>query len=287
VCAPQAWHFSEVELTSENKRIAKPGYYDVILGSASLLLSFVAMRGAYLMEISAPQLSPVDEALRLQALRPYQLFNTMQDETFAELVRLAAKLFNVPVGIIAFVEEEEVRFGLNYGLDPELDRVSRGETLCSVAMLHEETSVFENLHEQPCDLINPALVQRLKLGFYAGSALRTPEGHSIGVLCVIDHKPRHFTPIEADLLRRLATVVMSLLNLRLHLLQQPTWNQRLWAGVYAHIDTSITRLETLASLASWEEQLDSPAARSYATSTHEEILRVIDVLTAHIEALLV
>ena len=233
-----------------------------------------------------PLLMPLAESQRLEALHPYQLFNTMQDETFAELVRLAAKLFNVPVGIIAFVEKEEVRFGLNYGLDPALDRVNRWETLCSVAMLHEETSVFENLREQPCDLINPALVQQLNLGFYAGSALRTKEGYPIGVLCVIDHKPRSFSPTEADLLERLAAVVMSLLDLRLHLLQQPTWNQQLWAGIYGRIEASVTRLETLAALASWEDTDDTDAAQSYRLSAHDETLRIIAVLTEQIRALL-
>ena len=237
------------------------------------------------MENSFPTLIPVSEALRLQALRPYQLFNTMRDETFTELVRLAAKLFNVPIGIIAFVEAEEVRFGLNYGLDPEVDRVNRWETLCSVAMLHEESSVFENLKEQPCDLINPGLVQRLNLGFYAGSALRTKEGYSVGVLCVIDHKPRTFSPAEGDLLERLAAVVMSLLGLRLQLLQKPTWNQELWAGIYGRIESSVTRLETLAGLASWEESADSEAAVTYGQATQEEILRVIEVLTEQIQAL--
>lgn len=229
--------------------------------------------------------SPVLEAMRLQALQPYQLFNTMRDETFTELVRLAAKLFNVPIGIIAFVEDEEVRFGLNYGLDPEMDRVNRWETLCSVAMLHDETSVFENLQAQPCDLINPGLVQRLNLGFYAGSALRTKEGYSVGVLCVIDHKPRTFSPAEANLLERLAAVVMSLLDLRLQLLQEPSWNQDLWAAIYERIESSVTRLETLASLASWEKTADSEAAVAYSQSTQEEILRVIAVLTEQIQAL--
>lgn len=234
---------------------------------------------------SANPLLPLTEPLRLEALRPYQVYNTMQDETFVELVRLAAKLFNVPIGIIAFVEAEEVRFGLNYGLAPDVDRVNRWETLCSVAMLHEEISVFEDLRDYPCDLINPMLVQRLNLRFYAGSALRTAEGHSIGVLCVIDHKPRRFSPAEADLLQRLAGAVMSLLDLRLHLLQQPTWNQRLWAGVYASIGTSITRLETLVALASWETQPDTPAAQAYQASALGEIVQIIDVLTDHIRAL--
>jgi GAF domain-containing protein len=226
---------------------------------------------------------PLAESLRLQALRPYQLFNTMQDETFSELVRLAAKLFNVPVGIVAFVEEDEVRFGLNYGLDPTLDRVNRWETLCSVAMLHEGTSVFEDLRARPCDLINPALVQQLNLGFYAGAALRTKEGYSIGVLCVIDHEPRSFSPPEAALLEQLAAVVMSLLDLRLQLLLQPTWNQQLWASIYARIEASVTRLETLASLASWEETDDSEAAQSYRRSAHEEITHVIAVLHEQIK----
>ncbi|MVN77775.1 GAF domain-containing protein [Hymenobacter sp. HMF4947] len=227
---------------------------------------------------------PLAEARRLQALRPYQLFNTMRDETFAELVRLTAKLFNVPIGIIAFVEENEVRFGLNYGLDPAMDRVNRWQTLCSVAMLNQETSVFENLHDQPCDLINPTLVHELSLGFYAGSALRTHDGYPIGVLCVIDQKPRSFSSAEAAILERLAAVVMSLLDLRLHLQQQPTWNQQLWERIYTRIDTSVTRLETLAALANWEEQEDSPAALAYQQSTQEEILRVIAVLTEQIQA---
>lgn len=233
--------------------------------------------------MSSTLLLPLPEALRLEALRPYQLFNTMQDDTFSELVRLSAKLFNVPVGIIAFVEEDDVRFGLNYGLDPNLDRVDRWETLCSVAMLHEGTSVFEDLHQRPCDLINPELVTRLNLGFYAGSALRTKEGYSIGVLCVIDHKPRSFSADEATLLERLAAVVMSLLDLRLHLIQQPTWNEQLWADIYSRIELSVTRLETLAALASWEEEEDSEAAQSYRRSTHEEVMQVIGVLDEQIK----
>jgi hypothetical protein len=228
--------------------------------------------------MKSTELLPFDEQLRLEALRPYQLFNTMQDETFTELVRLSAKLFNVPVGIIAFVEAETVRFGLNHGLPPELDRVNRWETLCSVAMLNESVSVYEDLHTRPCDLINPGLVQRLNLGFYAGVTLRTTSGFPIGVLCVIDHKARVFHPEESALLERLAVVVMTLLDLRLHLLQQPTWNQQLWTKVYARIESSVNRLETLASLASWEAGEDSTAARSYRDSTHDEIMRVISVL---------
>jgi sigma54-dependent transcription regulator len=78
---------------------------------------------------------------------------------------------------------------------------------------------------------------------------------------------------------------MSLLDLRLHLLQQPTWNQRLWAGIYERIDSSVTRIETLAGLASWEDDDTSEAAQAYRRSTQEEVLQIIAVLTEQIRAL--
>jgi GAF domain-containing protein len=221
---------------------------------------------------------PLSESQRLQALRPYQLYSTMDDESFSELVRLAAKLFRVPIGIIAFVEAEEVRFGLNYGLEPGMDRVNRWETLCSIAMLQEETSVFENLHDQPCDLINPGLVHQLHLGFYAGAALRTKEGFPIGVLCIIDQKARSFSQREALVLEQLAAVVMSLLDLRLHLLQQPSWNQLLWQSIYTRIEASISRLEALANLSDRHELEDQFTAS-------QEMLRIIAVLAEQIQAL--
>ncbi|WP_165903904.1 GAF domain-containing protein [Hymenobacter gummosus] len=238
-----------------------------------------------MMMFPAPHPLPLDEAARLQALRPYQLLNTMQDETFAELVRLTAKLFHVPVCIVALVEEDQVRFGLNHGLPADMDRVNRWETLCSVALLGEGVTVFENLHAEPCALINPGLVQNLHLGFYAGHTLRTADGQPIGVLCVIDYQPRPFRASESALLGQLAAVVMSLLDLRVALVQQPRWNQELWAAIYARIEDSVQRLETLAALAGWEDTADSANARAYQESTHAEMLRIVEVLGQQIQAL--
>lgn len=234
-----------------------------------------------MMPFSAPL--PLDEAARLLALRPYQLLNSMQDETFAELVRLTAKLFRVPVCIVALVEEDEVRFGLNHGLSADMDRVNRWETLCSVALLDEGVTVFNDLHAEPCTLIHPGLVQRLNLGFYAGQTLRAPGGQPIGVLCVIDYQARPFSAPESALLEQLAAVVMSLMDLRVTLVQQPRWNQQLWAAIYARIEDSVARLETLAALAHEEEPADT-TAQAYRGSTHEEIRRVVEVLHQQIRA---
>lgn len=226
--------------------------------------------------MSKPLLAPLplDETDRLRALRPYQLLNTLHDETFTELVRLTAKLFRVPVCIMALLEEEVMRFGLNYGLPPDLDRVDRDETLCSVALQTTGTTVFNDLHTSPCALINPALVQRLNLGFYAGHALRTADGHPIGVLCVIDHVPRAFSATDSALLESLTTVVMSLLELRAARTQQPRWNQDLWADVYRRIEGSVTRLESLAAHSTPADQLVNT----------DEIRHIIAILQNQIHA---
>jgi len=47
--------------------------------------------------------------------------------------------------------------------------------------------------------------------FYAGYPLEAPEGVRVGALCVVDTKPRRFSPAEASLLRDLALRVQAVL----------------------------------------------------------------------------
>ena len=42
------------------------------------------------------------------------------------------------------------------------------------------------------------------LRFYAGHPVESPDGHRIGVLAVVDTKPRTFSPAELSLLRNFA-----------------------------------------------------------------------------------
>lgn len=53
------------------------------------------------------------------------------------------------------------------------------------------------------------MVGECKIRFYAGAPLRTPNGHNIGSLCLIDDQPRsEFTPRQRHTLKEFAQIVM-------------------------------------------------------------------------------
>ncbi|UOG77098.1 GAF domain-containing protein [Hymenobacter tibetensis] len=223
-------------------------------------------------------LRPADEAHRLLALRPYQLITAEPDPLLDEVVRLTASLFSTPIAIVALVEDTTVHFGLNVGLPAGTQRERREESVCSVAILQEETTVYENLPINPCELAEPGLIDRLDLQFYAGHPLLTADRQPVGVLCVLDHHPRQFDYEDRALLVRLAELVMQLMDLRLTSTYKPEVGASMWNRLYDRVEASVNRLGTLAALAQWEENSETEVAVAYRLSTREEIGRVLDAL---------
>jgi GAF domain-containing protein len=226
-------------------------------------------------------LVPATDSHRLAALAPYLLLGSAPDAVFDEVVRLTAKLFQVPIALVSLVEEGSVWFKANFGLG-DAERVARNESICSVAILQDETTVYHDLSREPCHLTDPSVARAQNLRFYAGHPLRTADGQAIGALCIIDRQPRVLTSAEQARLQALAALVMKLLDLRLALHQQPERSSATWLQLYQHLDLSLTRLDTLTELASWEETLDTPAARHYQTALDEEAALVTQALDRQI-----
>lgn len=225
------------------------------------------------------RLLPIVPARHRPSQPPPQVLQTTQDETFAEFLRLTAKLFQVPVVLLALAEEGALQVGCAYGLDAALTQT---KLLGSLALLHAEWRVVENLHAAPCELLSPCFSAQRQVGFYASHRLRTQEGQVLGVLCLLDYQPRTFHPLEVDVLTQLATLALSLLDLRLLLLQQPTGNQQLWQGIAGRLRSSTSRLKTLAALARWEEQAGSITSPTYQHALYEEVLHLLRGLTDHL-----
>lgn len=228
-------------------------------------------------------LIPANDTQRVAALHAYHLLGTPPDALFDEIVRLVAQLFAVPIALISLVTESTVEFKGNFGLTG-VSAVERQDSICSVAVLQDVTTVFENLHADPCQLINQTAAQQLKLGFYAGHPLQTAAGYNIGTLCILDHHPRPIAEAEQRQLAALADIVLQLFDLRLAVLPLPAAAPALWEAIYSRITTSLTRIETLRALGQWEESSTTDGAQQYQRSIEEEAQLIIQVLSAEIRA---
>lgn len=150
---------------------------------------------------------PVNDEERVTALHSYHILHTEPEMFFNNLASIMAQCFEVPIALVTFVDKEQVFFKANVGMNGTT-YFPRGISLCSLVILEDEPTIFENTLDEPCLLANPLVAGELGLRFYAGAPLVTDEGYNIGTVCVVDKQPRSFSDSEKDLLKRFAQAVM-------------------------------------------------------------------------------
>ncbi|MBF9237350.1 GAF domain-containing protein [Hymenobacter sp. BT683] len=232
-----------------------------------------------------PGLIPSYEHERLVALQPYQVMSTPGQELFNDFVSIVAKLFDMPIALVSLVRAEDVVFIGNKGL-PEALVVDREDSMCSVAILNDGLTEFKDVAAEPCALVNPRVAQQMHLGFYAGQALRTPNGQAVGSLCIIDRRPRELTSLEGSLLKELALVAQELLRLQAAQAANPTLVPELRARLEGPVQQSLTRLTTLAELRQWESSADTDEAQRYVESRLDEARYLAQTLYRELQAAL-
>ncbi|MVN74777.1 GAF domain-containing protein [Hymenobacter sp. HMF4947] len=236
-------------------------------------------------------LIPANDRERLLALAPYRVLGTAPDAVFDEIIRLTAKLFDVPIALVSLVEEGSVWFKANFGL-AGVERVARNESVCSVAILQEETTIYQDLHADPCQLTDARAAEALQMRFYAGHPLQDHTGHNIGALCVIDRQPRQFSATEQHRLQRLARVVMQLLEIGNSLVPaSPPRAYRRYVGYAVRPPGHVAQPPRHPGRISQLGRLSpaTPAALNYQQSREEESIVIIQALeqqVAHIQATL-
>lgn len=162
--------------------------------------------------MSAHDPTKIDEA-RLSALRQYDILDSAQEPGFDRIVRLAQRLFDVPISLISFVDRDRQWFKAQAGwLGTE---TPRAQALCSIAVASRQTLIIPDALQDPRFEANPLVQQEGGIRFYAGAPLITAEGFALGTICVVDTAPRPaLTPDQEAILTDLAAAVMSELELR-------------------------------------------------------------------------
>jgi diguanylate cyclase (GGDEF)-like protein len=157
---------------------------------------------------------PSDELQRLRDLERFGLADLSSDEHFERIVALARTVFHVPMAAISLVEADRQRFLASAGLD--VSETPRSMAFCAHAIADNDVLVVPDALGDERFAANPLVLGPPHIRFYAGAPLRTPEGHNLGTLCVIDRQPQQPDPLQIHQLQWLAELAMRELELRRH-----------------------------------------------------------------------
>jgi CheY-like chemotaxis protein len=148
---------------------------------------------------------PENEGSRLESLHGFRILGTACEQAFDDIAHLAALMCDVPVAVIAFIDEQRVWFKAKVGL--ELDEIPRDDSFCAHAILRSDVLIVPDpISDQR--FVSSFLVQQMGIRFYAGIPLITVENYPIGTLAVMDRVPHLLTAEQIDSLQILARRVM-------------------------------------------------------------------------------
>lgn len=206
--------------------------------------------------------TPHDEAQRLRALRSFGILDTPRDDIFDALTGIAAHVCEAPVALISFVDRDRQWFKSGMGIDAT--ETPRDISICAHAILQHELFIVPDTLADPRFANNPLVCGEPGLRFYAGARLTTDEGHALGTLCVLDHKPREGLSLkQREILQALAKQAMKLVQLYKH--------NQLQAEMMAEIDATGRQM---ALLASTDMMTGLANRRAFSQRLSEEISRL-------------
>jgi len=158
---------------------------------------------------------PDNEAARLNALYQYKVLDTLAEEAFDDLSRLAAQICGAPIALVSLVDTDRQWFKSKVGL--EASETSRDIAFCAHAILQSELLIVPDARQDVRFAENPLVTTDPNIRFYAGAPLITPDGLSLGTLCALDYVPRELSSQQQAALRIVAGQVMTQLELRRHI----------------------------------------------------------------------
>ena len=153
------------------------------------------------------------ETARLKKLHSLEILDTPSERTFDRIVRMTSRVFGVPIAAISLVDEFRQWDKANCGLAGYKEDF-RDVSFCTRTILSDEVMVVSDASQDPKFAHFPLVSGATKVRFYAGAPLRTADGHRLGALCVMDHRPRAFSTAEGQILAELAALVVDEFTLR-------------------------------------------------------------------------
>ena len=168
------------------------------------------------------------ERLRLAALHAFRILGTGADPSFDRITDLASRIFRVPFASISLVDENKVWFKSHFGVS--IEQIDREGSPSALVIENNGVVVIPDARSD-VRLPRQPTIGGMRVSFYAGAPLITPEGYRVGALSLFDTRPRSdLSADERGMLQDLAAMVMDELTLQLELKRIQETTQQLQAS---------------------------------------------------------
>jgi len=154
-----------------------------------------------------------NELERLQALKSYDILDSLPEEDYDDITRLAAEICGTPISLISLLDDSRQWFKSSVGV--EVRETPKEFAFCSHTILTpDRPCIVPDSRKDARFALNPLVTGDPHVVFYAGFPLVDPGGFALGSLCVIDSEEKNLTDHQVEALTILAKQVVRLMDLK-------------------------------------------------------------------------
>jgi diguanylate cyclase (GGDEF)-like protein len=153
--------------------------------------------------MNPPPLDP-HEIARLESLRSLEILDTLPEERFDRVTRLAKRLFDVPIALVNLIDADRQWFKSRIGLT--VREMPREISFCAHTIQGEGLMVVPDLSQDARFKANPLVYGATGIRFYAGHPLRAADGGKVGTFCIMGVEPRTLDAAGRESLLDLARI---------------------------------------------------------------------------------
>jgi len=161
--------------------------------------------------IIGPNTVSENEVARLDALYSYGILDTLPEQDYDAINRLASYICGTPIALLTFIDADRQWYKARIGV--ENTEIPRSETFCRYTLMGDGIlNVPDTLENEM--FAHTAPVTEGGIRFYAGVPIIDNDGFRLGTICVADTIPHYLTDEQKDALTILAREVISHITLR-------------------------------------------------------------------------
>ncbi|WP_373519991.1 GAF domain-containing sensor histidine kinase [Aquiflexum sp.] len=154
---------------------------------------------------------PKNEFERLIELSEYDLDYSNLESHFKDLTKLAAKVAGTEISLINLIDSFTQWSVAGYGFPPI--QMDREDSVCQYTILGDIPYEVMDLSDDERFKQKFYVKDEPNLRYYWGIPLKTENGHNLGALCVMDKEKKNISPEKEELLKLIASEIVSRLNM--------------------------------------------------------------------------